>query len=84
MAKLNTVFPRIDATATVYFTAGIGAAFIRGWLLLEGSVYLFQHITLVWPLPQLHAALIIVLPLYTGIRQHCIHTHAYINRHTEA
>ena len=35
----NTVFPRIDATATIYFVVGIGGVFIRGRRLF------FQHIS---------------------------------------
>ena len=31
--RIGTVFPRMDAVATIYFIAGIGVAFIRGWRL---------------------------------------------------
>ena len=38
----HTVFPRIDAAATIYLVAGMGAVFIRGRLLFEGGIYSFS------------------------------------------
>ena len=38
---MNTVFPRIDAAAFIYFVVQFGAATIRGRRLFEGGVYYF-------------------------------------------
>ena len=39
--NMSTVFPRIDATAFIYFIVQFGAATIRGRRLFEGGVYYF-------------------------------------------
>ena len=39
-----TIFPGIDAAATIHFIVHFGAAFIRGWPLFEGGVYFAQNI----------------------------------------
>ena len=39
----NTVFPRIDAAAFIYFVGQFGAATIRGRRLFEGGVYSFRQ-----------------------------------------
>ena len=38
---MDTVFPRIDAAAFIYFVVQFGAATIRGRRLFEGGVYYF-------------------------------------------
>ena len=39
----DTVFPRINAAAFIYFVGQFGAATIRGRRLLEGGVYSFRQ-----------------------------------------
>ena len=41
--ELDTVFPRIDAAAFIYFVGQFGAATIRGRRLFEGGVYSFRQ-----------------------------------------
>ena len=42
-SDVDTVFPRIDAAAFIYFVGQFGAATIRGRRLFEGGVYYFRQ-----------------------------------------
>ena len=42
-SSVDTVFPRIDAAAFIYFVGQFGAATIRGQRLFEGGVYSFRQ-----------------------------------------
>ena len=75
---LNTAFPRRDASATIRFVTGIVTAFNRGKLLFEGGVY-FSHVMLAWPLPRLNTALMVVVYLRIGTRQHSIYAHVWLH-----
>ena len=43
-----TVFPRLDATATIYFVSPGPAATIRGWRLLEEIRYMPNFVCIVY------------------------------------
>ena len=46
----HTIFPQIDAMATIYFVVGIGKAFIEGRYYLRAA-FILSALTLAWLLP---------------------------------